>query len=490
MDKMGQVYASGGGQAVHVNKYAPCPICGKTDWCIIVTYPNGDVVYLCHRTEGTKGDRVVGADGRTFICTGETDGGFTKWQEVSQYERFLDSLKAKRGGKGSKNHTYRDVARKSTVPNYSDLPVEGVAEVASPARLDEVYRTFLELLVLEDKHVKKLKKEWDKVVDGKNVYAEIMNSQYKDLIKSIPPEDFLRYSSGEQLKNSSRKQIMEDLIAKVGEPVGVPGFYQRHSDGKWTFFRLSGIAYPSCNSRGQIRRIRVNDDYPAVDGVLNGKEGTFRYQKDKVTNEVGWYFLPADKSAPTLVWQYGSPQNLISLNWKGYPPGKVSGKYKNFSSYSEQLVDDGKGGKKRVNYYTNGCQSGSPVSLFIPPEADNSMVICTEGEKKALVAAFTLHSPAIAYSGVADFAKPFVNEEGYETSLIDEMVKAGAELFVLIYDADKNENKMVLQNEKKAVQEFLDRGLPIAIGQWNENWGKGLDDVLLEGVKPKIMLIS
>lgn len=475
-----------------VKRNFPCPICGKTDWCNIISYPSGDEVYACHRAEGSKGDTATGADGRIYRCTGETSGGFTKWQELSQYEAFIEKLKAEgKGKKGSYSKSSGNPTMKVAYsPKYEDIPVKGVAKLASPERIDLVNRTFLSLLILEQKHEAKLKMEWDRLVDDVNIYDLITKTWP---ILSIPPEDFIRFSSLERLNSLSRKKIMEKLIELVGEPLGVPGFYQR-KDGAWTFYRLSGIVFPAFNSRGQIIRLRVNDDYPLIDAELDGRAGVFHYQKDVTDNVVGWYFIPQDGeklnySKAELVWSFGSPQNRVTLDLKGYPKGKVRGKYKNFSSYTEKLVEEN-GKKYRLNTLTNGCQSGSSTSLYTKPGDDMDLVYITEGEKKAIVANAILNAPVISLPGVASYEKVFENEEGYDTSLMDELKKKGMELAVLIFDADKNENEKVMNSEKKAVAEFLKRDIPIAIGEWNENWGKGLDDVLLTGVKPKITVIS
>ena len=49
---------------------------------------------------------------------------------------------------------------------------------------------------------------------------------------------------------------------------------------------------------------------------------------------------------------------------------------------------------------------------------------------------------------------------------------------------------MVLRNEQQAVQAFQKAGLKIAIGEWNANWGKGLDDILLENIMPDLMMVN
>ena len=304
-------------------------------------------------------------------------------------------------------------------------------------------------------------------------------------IKSLPPQDALRFSSKEQLENKSRKAIMEELVKQVGEPKGVPGFYQR-KDGRWTIYDyLSGIIYPVFDSHNNIVRLRIADDYPKVEGNFNGKEGIFRYLREtEKVGPTGWYFIDEMKN-PTFVWGYGRSDNKIPLNQKGLPNGKVVGKYKNLTSTIIKNEDG-----KQKNILLNGSYSGSHISLYMKPGDNMSVVYVTEGEKKAMVANLMLNCPCISLPGVASFSKLFNNEEGYSTSIMEELRKMGMELAVLVYDSDKNNNISVLKFEKNAVKKFLDEGYKLAIGEWNPAWGKGLDDVLLAGVKPKIYPIQ
>ena len=93
-------------------------------------------------------------------------------------------------------------------------------------------------------------------------------------------------------------------------------------------------------------------------------------------------------------------------------------------------------------------------------------------------------------SGVGKFGVLFEKEDGYATSAIDEMKNKGASLFVIAYDADKKENMLVLKAEQGFVKKALEGGLKIAVAEWNANWGKGLDDILLTGVVPNITLVA
>ena len=289
---------------------------------------------------------------------------------------------------------------------------------------------------------------------------------------------------------------MAQLIEKCGEPKGVPGFYQR-KNGEWTFYRLCGIAFPILDTKGRIIRIRVNDDHPDVLCEYEGVEGKYSYdvREDAGGNRnAGWYFIPMRDGRyrhdeAVLVWSYGWKYNRVQLDKKGYPKGKVQGKYKNFSSYREKRFEEN-GVTKAVNVFNNGCQSGSCCSLYCSKGDNFSVVYATEGEKKAMVANKILHVPVVSIPGVSSFRKIFDNEAGSENSIIKFLEENGLSLVVLVYDADKSENLAVLKTEEKAVSAFMENGVSIAIGEWDANWGKGLDDVLLTGVVPQIYQVA
>ena len=192
-----------------------------------------------------------------------------------------------------------------------------------------------------------------------------------------------------------------------------------------------------------------------------------------------------------IVWEYGSKNNRITLNVKGYPDGKIDGKYKNLTSYYPKDIRDKDGNViKRVNAFPKGCQSGSHLSLYTSEGDDPCVLYITEGEKKAIVANRILKAPVISLPGVASYGKLFEKEEGYDKSIIERLTENGLSLSVLVFDSDKVTNQFVLDNEKKACKEFYKRSLPISIGEFNPAWGKGLDDILLDGIRFKIIKIG
>ena len=476
------------GHSENCSPSRPCLVCGKPDWCNIVTYPNGDQLAYCMRIHGNKGETTMAVSGKAYIARRETESGFTVWEPLEQYEANREAFireKYPNGRKSFNKPSYKQADTKANAPVVKNNgEVIGVSKIQSPEILDKVHRRLLDLLVLEDKHERKLRDEWDKMP---GLYERIMATFP---IKSMPPEDRLRFSSKERLKNDSRKKIMATLEEEFGRDtlLGVPGIYERAKDGALTLHPLCGIVFPVFDSKGRIIRLRIGLDYPQVKGSLNGVEGRFSY--NSINNTAGWYFYPNDSNNPTLCWEYGSPSNLISLTKKGYPEGKVSGKYMNFTSYKMMQKELNDGSIVYFNKYKNGCESSSFISLYSGPDSNNGIVYITEGEKKAMVATMILGVPVISVPGVNSFKKLFEKEVGEDKGMVDALIEKGTQGFVLVYDADKSVNESVLRFESGAIEEFKKRNLAIAIGEWNPNWGKGLDDVLLTGVMPDVQFVE
>ena len=210
-------------------------------------------------------------------------------------------------------------------------------------------------------------------------------------------------------------------------------------------------------------------------------EGYFQHGYDEKGEHI-WHFLSNETKEKKLV--YDSKIKLINLMANGCPKGKASSKYKNFSSVYEKKVNE-----KVINGYGIGTRSGSNISLYCKPGDDFSVVYITEGEKKAIVANLILGVPVISLPGTGTFSKLFEKNTS-EVSMLEYLIRKGTKMMVIAYDADKTTNIMVLKAEKKAIMEFLKRGLAIAVGEWNAAFGKGLDDILVTGVRPSIYWCS
>lgn len=462
----------------------PCPICGKPDWCLVVDGKNGPLHY-CKRV---REERIT-SGGTTYVLVRETDQCGVYESEEQNERAKREWLEEQKKLNPTKYSGYKP--KKPSTTNKPDSAVSGyvnrseyVNDFLLPTedddRLDKVYRGLLSCLILEERHEKLLRDEW-----GDKMFDEIVKLHP---IKTLPMVDAERFNYGAYYTSPWRKNIMQKLLEIVDkediiseeDKTGIPMFYQL-GNGDLTFYKLSGIVFPVYNTRGKIIRLRVKVDFPNVKAVYGGKEGDFYFAKD------GWYFKTGD-SKPELVYQPKNKVYKVKLDKNGIPlsdggkKSKVSGKYKNLSSFQEIYDDDQ---KKIQNRYLNGCQSGSYPSLYCRPTDDFTVVYFTEGEKKAMIANLLLGAPCVSFPGVGTFKTAF-EARCDKKSIVDYCVEHGMKRGVLCYDADKNNNKVVLMQETNCVKWFLENKIQLSIGAWNEAFGKGLDDILLQGIRPTI----
>lgn len=497
--------------STHATRAEHCPMCDGDSMCRLFKDETGRLAFVdCYWVnDAPVGSKAAFTDGTPCIATKVKDdsamGTYVRWNDLAEYEKFREKSGRKKDMPGAAPAKVYTPKAFDSKPKERGL-IPGEVEVADHKRLDELERGFLDLLTLEDKHIERFKRDgWDKVINGVNVYDEIMR-RYP--IRSIPPRDRLRFDSKEFLRSLSQKKIMELMVEKYGEPEGMPLLYEKEKR-VWGIYPLCGIAYPTYNTYGEMGPLRIGDDYPVVFGKLNGREGSFSYRREKADGTTGWYFIPfketekgvvPDYDFQQLVWRYGSDDNLVGLDKKGYPTGepfeisggrtvlnKPSGKYKNSVSFKEEKDKDG----SVRNAYNRGCQYGSPLSLYTDRSKDDPAVLWfTEGEKKGMVGNVTTGNPWMTIPGVNAFRKVFEPERGYSKSPIDRALETGTKLFIIAYDADKRDNKMVRNAERQFAQALKERGCRVGIADWSGDFGKGIDDAMLDGLRPMITLIK
>lgn len=375
-----------------VSKSEPCPICGKTDWCTILrptteAYP-GQELYVCRRIQ--QGN--VYSNGQAFTYIKELADGSS-----------LYTLEKSGVNNARPNKPIHYVCKER--PKYPKLK--------EPEILDSIYRSFLQLLPVSSRHIRKLKNDgWPEDLIRKSLIRSISFKKSYD-----KDRDF--YTDSIQ-----RVELTKKLFSMYGPLNGVPGFYQ-DSNGDWTFTGRSGMLIPVYDLRGNLYRLRLRLDRPDVDE--NGKERN---------------------------------------------------KYKNFSSF-HSAGDTG----SNANTYRHGSRAGSCIGLYYSPGIDiSSTCYITEGEKKAIFANYALKSPVISLPGTGTYKKMYTEYGGQNalTFLRD----IGCATVVVAYDADKAFNVQVRRYEQKLVSLLRNEGFSVFTAEWNIGFGKGLDDVLSQGVLP------
>ena len=410
----------------------PCPICGKPDWCGRYPLPDGSFMEFCNR-DASKSD-VIGTDGVRYKYCGETEGGAS---------RFIDANaaadKKAQGGFG--------MQRKKVVNSV---------QVRDNAYLDKVYRYMLSLMVLDVGHRQYLQEEgWS---------GEMLS---RHLVKSFPESDFNRFKYKNHFsENPYRKRlarmVIERFKGEYGEDClkGVPGAY-RNAKGEWTFCGRKGILFPMYDAEGNLYRLRIRLDFLDVNGkIVRHGNGMFYYEQGQKV------FIHTMKGLYTMKGEVREYR-------------KTGGKYRNFSSWKDEELDD-----CIVNKYAEGCQAGNNIGVYADLP-DDKMYFCflTEGEKKGIYSSVKMEVPIISFPGVNSWHKLLEGERG--SRAIDYLQKRGVVMFVVAFDADKATNAAVLKNERQTIQAIKDEGFAVGVANWDILYGKGLDDLLRSGHQPE-----
>lgn len=464
------------GNMIRCSVHNPCPICGATDYDMIMDYGGDEQVVWCHKVN----EREVFSAGTVFSRIA-----------VKQSAIGIFSLYKRKDVVDKSREMWIQEQRENNPSWNSFQRYEEIVDVKplSNKELHERYSYLLYLLTLEDKHEKLLREEWHSDIYPQ-IYEEVMK-MYP--IRSLPPDDKSRYSSGERFKNMNRKTLVAKMLERFGDLRGIPMFYLRTGNyyqdkpeaERWTFTKGEGIIFPAVDEYGYIYRLRYRDDYPTF--VVKGKdrfegmEGSFKHSYDARGLHT-WTFTPKPEYNCEPFVAYGAGVYMIKLNSKGLPSiGKASNKYKTLSSYVKMVE-----GNYIKNKLEGGCKSGTPYSIFVPPGCNNfRYVIATEGEKKAVIAALIKKCPVICIPGVGCYSQ-ITEKTYYDRSLIELLKERGMEYFILCYDSDKNDNDMVANSEKGCL-ESVGKHVAVFKGEWPQGLDKGLDDILLEGGNIRIV---
>jgi len=471
-----------------VSRQKPCALCGSPDYDMRVHYPEtGDVVHWCRKKHATKGELVtVGA--QTYICTSSAKqiriGVFNLFREylskeewVKKQERDNPNWKpSKQGTRPSpvacnKTQVAHEVLNEVLNYDASEELAVGEEKPLPNEKLDKIYRAFLDMLVLEDKHRAVLLKEWNSSVHD----VTCLLTDYP--IRSLPPIDRARFANGEKFKNPTRKSIVSKLLSMFGDLRGVPGFYlrggayyeTRPEAERWTFVGIEGTIFPCYDAIGYLYRLRIKDDYPKYEvqegehPPFNGQYGTFSHFYDK-------------DGKHAFVFEANNGQKTAVDSHEVY--GKVNGKYKAFSSVSKILAEDG---ITVVNTKEGGSNSGTPYSLYDKYSTGYTVVFGTEGEKKGMVTNCIKKFPVCEVAGVWTYTSLFEKGENGK-SCIDILKEKGMKYFILCYDADKADNWQVSNAEKAFIADLKAEGVCPRVGYWKKQFDKGIDDILLQGV--------
>lgn len=124
-----------------------------------------------------------------------------------------------------------------------------------------------------------------------------------------------------------------------------------------------------------------------------------------------------------------------------------------------------------------GTTSGSPVDIVNPKAARDSRIVITEGRFKAAAVARTWGITALSVQGVGNSAGIFGD--------LEEIARKSESIFIA-FDADAQRNPQVKHQVQKLTHLLEKEGYTIRHLEWEEEYGKGIDDLIQNKNQNKI----
>lgn len=136
----------------------------------------------------------------------------------------------------------------------------------------------------------------------------------------------------------------------------------------------------------------------------------------------------------------------------------------------------GPAARNKSRYFWLGKGGGSVAHVPLGITAPAALVRITEGELKADI--------ATALSGVATVSAPGVTAWRLA---VDTAKELGAKTVRLAFDSDKAENPIVARAVVECFKTCVAADVAVEMEDWPKEQGKGIDDVLAAGHKPKLL---
>ena len=216
------------------------------------------------------------------------------------------------------------------------------------------------------------------------------------------------------------------------------------------------------------------EDLIGVPGFYLDDEGGVRLKEVK---GIGFLMVDADNLAKAIhVRAYDSISSTGKLNFNPYFYNKKKKKKEKRPKYFWFAS----------KYEYKGCSCGSPVDTNIPELKSFNTCIVTEGKLKGEVILNTYNTPVISVQGVGNW----VGKISPEVKLIEKKYGKLKRVFCA-YDADLCFNPKIFNEcDGMVKKELVDFKGEIKIAVWDYKFGKGLDDVILNGHKSKLISVN
>lgn len=276
------------------------------------------------------------------------------------------------------------------------------------------------------------------------------------------------------------KAMLDHVSEKAFE--GVPGLF-RNKFG-WMIAGAPGILIPYRNTRNQITGFQIRVDNPGFKAVL---EGTFN---DHVTAEIIEKPNKVQVKIDDEVYkeEYLSEGERITIMTNGNYGSVCLKKGQRYFWLSSANKEQG-----------TGAGNPLPVHVAVPVSQlqnweegeihQTDSVWITEGALKADIA--VEHMERIYKSGqIVDQEKTptFIGLPGVSTwfNVMEVLEEMNTRIVTLAYDMDMLSNPDVLRPLKDFITHLKSQGYEVRMAMWNEEDGKGIDDMILNSKFPQI----
>lgn len=384
----------------------PCPICGGPDWCAFTSY----LVY-CMRCDQPK------APGWKVIP--KPSGG---WVHVPPPD-------------------------KKDLPPPPPRPTAPKVVPAAPVQeRDSWYRTLLGVLTLSPEHQLNLLNrgldQWGIQVRG---------------YRTLPATGRLNIC----------KRVLEQ---RVGEPKGIPGFYQHPKSGSWLLAGPPGLLIPIRDRKGRIQAFQIRRDPSDTQLLVKGM------RKEIITEGRRRGQLRIHFECETEQGQlvHVTVQGSQALSFIRTRPDLIKGELRPLAPDRFVLTKPLRYvWMSSANKGPGGSSPGAPLHIAQPlgDVAHEDVLWITEGPLKADVLA--------QFSGDRVIAQPGVN---VRRGVLDEFQATGARWAIIAHDMDEAWNKAVAQQVQLLIRELEAAGIKVCRAYWDPQY-KGIDDALAAGAR-------
>lgn len=382
---------------------------------------------ICNNTGGC----MVNSKGDTVACIRvESDVYFSK-----RFVSWIHRLKETR----------------SVRPADEDHPfVEGHPK-ADSAELNSVYQTLLENCRLSDEH-----------------YAHLSGEQRQMTDSEIAVRNYITFPE-------KPWQMAKGLASILGREdfIGIPGFYE--NDYGWSISGNHSIMIPYRNCRNEVIGFQTRADY--VDNFAQVSPGSIKGLSAKIIEQPDLVSISVDG---VEIEQMRIPKGTDELIYHGSGNGMV--KVKEGLRYmwlSSAKRKNGTGAGDPIPYHvarpTKELATWQSGELF-----ETSSVWITEGALKADIAAEHIEK-VYTEDELREYGTTFLAVAGTNTwsGILPVLKEMNVKLVNLAFDMDMMRNPQVANSIRDLAKTLKDEGYSANIALWNEEDGKGIDDMFI-----------